>query len=351
MYGIKPVRIDEALQRSLSLAYTSLASVLLSLRSATNYLAAIRGGEAPHVPWRDSPLTKWLQPGLSRATRIVIIGTVAPGVDAAAETLATLHYVSRFRSPSGSTGVLVRPSWQTPSQPTRADSAHNDSRSTSPATRPPLCPVRPVTSFPKWTQGTTNASHKGVHETYRPRSPAAVRAARMEPPCTNELDYHQLTTSPVRPGAHASRDKLLSSAQGLTHAYTDCGHVESAGLLQPHPPLGQSFQRSGGAKCSAGLLEDMWAPPHQDEARAWQEAAEEEECRRQQQDEQQLIYREVLAAIRKSGGNLREEALLEKLMHDLAASEARVWHCPWFACFDVRACVVLVSLVQSCMNA
>lgn len=340
MHGLRSGRIDSALQRSLSLAYTSLASVLLSLRSSASYHAAIRGADAPHVPWRDSPLTKWLQPALSRAVRIVIIGTVAPGVDAAAETLATLHYVSRFRTPSGSAGVLVKPSWQTPSRPRRAVSVHTGSRSNSPALKPPPYPPRPVTSFPGWPQArgeATIASHPTAHEVYEPRSPNAVASGQCEP------DYGQLTTSPVIPGAHAFQNS--QHVRGTAHASAECGRVESAGLSQPQlirrnggarcaarlqedawASLGRSGQCAGGTNCATGPPEDTWAPQHEDAARSWQEAAEEEQQRQQRRDEQQLIYREVLAAIRRSGGNLREEALLEQLMHDIAAAEERVRH-------------------------
>jgi len=50
-------KLEETTQRHLSLSYTSLAGVLLALRSS-----ALQPGckpfEQPHVPWRDAPLTQ-----------------------------------------------------------------------------------------------------------------------------------------------------------------------------------------------------------------------------------------------------------------------------------------------------
>jgi hypothetical protein len=69
---------DPGLTRSLSLAYASLTSVLKALtrpRAGSTTTSA----PASHIPWRDSPLTRWLQHPLSNAAELLVVGTVAPG--------------------------------------------------------------------------------------------------------------------------------------------------------------------------------------------------------------------------------------------------------------------------------
>jgi Kinesin motor domain len=105
VYGVRQGRLDEQLQRHLARTYTSLASVLLALKTA---------GSTQHVPFRDSQLTQWLRPSLQAASSLLLVATISPGTDAAAETLATLNYVSRFRTAAAGSGVLVRPSWASP---------------------------------------------------------------------------------------------------------------------------------------------------------------------------------------------------------------------------------------------
>ncbi|MEW5297934.1 MAG: hypothetical protein WDW36_001110 [Sanguina aurantia] len=75
--------------RSLSLAFTTLSAVINNLR----------GGATTHTPWRDSPLTRWLKPCLTAAGCIAVLATVGPGAESAPNTLSTLSYVSRFRTP------------------------------------------------------------------------------------------------------------------------------------------------------------------------------------------------------------------------------------------------------------
>ncbi|GFR41506.1 hypothetical protein Agub_g2200 [Astrephomene gubernaculifera] len=112
-----PAAVDGGLARSLSLAYASLTAVITALRAGTSSgLGSARNQESPargrtHVPWRDSPLTRWLKGCLDMAGSILVIATVAPGSEAAADTLATLSYVNRLRSGPRSDGLLVTATW------------------------------------------------------------------------------------------------------------------------------------------------------------------------------------------------------------------------------------------------
>lgn len=51
-----------------------------------------------HIPWREAPLTRWLQRALGGAAYVLLLATVAPGPDAAADTLSVLNWASKFRS-------------------------------------------------------------------------------------------------------------------------------------------------------------------------------------------------------------------------------------------------------------
>eukprot|EP00775_Hariotina_reticulata_P006387 gene6387-6619_t len=108
-----------AASRSLAVAYNSLGKVLSALRHSAPAAAATAGG-APagsqlhaRVPWRDSPLTRWLQEHLDKATAITLLGTVSLLPESAADTLATVSWLSRFSSASraGDGGVLVNFAW------------------------------------------------------------------------------------------------------------------------------------------------------------------------------------------------------------------------------------------------
>lgn len=162
-----PSGADGGVTRSLSLAYTALSGVIAALRAGGGRGG---GGESPpprqsHVPWRDSPLTRWLKGCLGSAGSILVIAHVAPGPEvrtglgwagsgsrhvrpqhtganeilglcwaqrqhfhhhnaillhawvtfaftqAAADTLATLSYVNRLRSGPKSDGLVVTATW------------------------------------------------------------------------------------------------------------------------------------------------------------------------------------------------------------------------------------------------
>jgi kinesin family protein 4/21/27 len=88
---------DNANARSMAMAYNSLAKVLAALRhsapaaaggaaaaaSAASALAnnGLAAGQQQHVPWRDSPLTRWLQERLHAATAITMLGTVSASTE------------------------------------------------------------------------------------------------------------------------------------------------------------------------------------------------------------------------------------------------------------------------------
>eukprot|EP00798_Chlamydomonas_sp_ICE-L_P007937 gene7937-1151_t len=106
---------DPALSRSLSLAFGSLTSVMAALVKVQGEGVTVEEGP-PHVPWRDSLLTRWLQDVLSSMERMLVMACVAPGPEAASDTLATLGYSSRFRCPAvvdgvSSRGVSVAATW------------------------------------------------------------------------------------------------------------------------------------------------------------------------------------------------------------------------------------------------
>jgi kinesin family protein 4/21/27 len=93
--GIGRSSNDNANARSMAMAYNSLAKVLAALRhsapaggaaaapSTASALAngGLAAGQQQHVPWRDSPLTRWLQERLHAATAITMLGTVSASTE------------------------------------------------------------------------------------------------------------------------------------------------------------------------------------------------------------------------------------------------------------------------------
>ena len=122
-----------AASRSLAIAYSSLGKVLSALRHSAPAAAAAAAAPgnaaagsqlnaasgAARVPWRDSPLTRWLQEHLNKASAISLLGTVSQLPESAADTLATLSWLSRFSSASksGDGGVLVNFAWDALADP------------------------------------------------------------------------------------------------------------------------------------------------------------------------------------------------------------------------------------------
>ncbi|GIL61182.1 hypothetical protein Vafri_15579, partial [Volvox africanus] len=126
-----PTAADSGLTRSLSLAYASLTAVITALRGGSSNGGVSGPGGArvtdspsrghTHVPWRDSPLTRWLKGCLDGSGSILAIATVAPGPEAAADTLATLSYVNRLRSGPKSDGLIVTATWDSADGAVAAD--------------------------------------------------------------------------------------------------------------------------------------------------------------------------------------------------------------------------------------
>jgi hypothetical protein len=105
--------------RHLATSYANMQHVLSALRqgmSADARMAAPAAAEAASrslpVKWRDSSLTRWLQPRLQQAVHVVVFAALLASPEAAADTLSTLSYVSRMRSASASEGVVVSATWE-----------------------------------------------------------------------------------------------------------------------------------------------------------------------------------------------------------------------------------------------
>ncbi|GAA5961230.1 hypothetical protein JCM3765_002879 [Sporobolomyces pararoseus] len=64
---------------------------------------------AHHVPYRDSKLTRLLQPALSGNSRVAVICTISPDIEQATETLSTLKFAKRVKMvvTKAERGVLV----------------------------------------------------------------------------------------------------------------------------------------------------------------------------------------------------------------------------------------------------
>jgi hypothetical protein len=60
-----------------------------------------------HVPYRDSKLTRILQPALAGCGRTAIIAAVTPASSHVQETYSTLNFVSTVRERGGGCGSLV----------------------------------------------------------------------------------------------------------------------------------------------------------------------------------------------------------------------------------------------------
>lgn len=83
---------ESAGARGLAVAYSTLSKVLSALRNTSAGASCGMGPAAAavaqqqqqmlqHVPWRDSPLTRWLQEQLHGANAILLLGTVSPEIE------------------------------------------------------------------------------------------------------------------------------------------------------------------------------------------------------------------------------------------------------------------------------
>ena len=73
-----------------------LTSINQSLSALANVVSALKDGR-PHVPYRDSKLTRLLQASLGGTARTALIACCAPGGDATGETKSTLEFAARAR--------------------------------------------------------------------------------------------------------------------------------------------------------------------------------------------------------------------------------------------------------------
>jgi kinesin family protein 18/19 len=72
---------------------------LLALANCINALSGnIKGNKKPHVPYRDSKLTRLLKESLCGNCRTVMICNISPAVTAYEDTLNTLKYADRAKS-------------------------------------------------------------------------------------------------------------------------------------------------------------------------------------------------------------------------------------------------------------
>ncbi|KAJ9506705.1 hypothetical protein QJQ45_030462, partial [Haematococcus lacustris] len=208
---------DPSMTRALSLAYSSLTAVCKALRPAATAggaSGAARLGRADgpatpssaRVPWRDSPLTRWLQDTLSGAKEMLLLATVAPGAEAAPDTLATLSFASKLRSSSRSDGLVVSASWEASTVPS-ALLAQQD-RSASPGARarqrpssplpapaPPATPTNATFSFPPSAPASS---------AYTTRDPATASTAQPPPARLaqeSRAHFHAPSTTSASPTA------------------------------------------------------------------------------------------------------------------------------------------------------
>ncbi|GAA6059859.1 hypothetical protein JCM10212_007064 [Sporobolomyces blumeae] len=81
---------------------------LLTLGTVIGKLTEPHGSNA-HIPYRDSKLTRLLQPALSGNSRVAVVCTVSPDVEQATETLSTLKFAKRAKMvvTKAERGVLV----------------------------------------------------------------------------------------------------------------------------------------------------------------------------------------------------------------------------------------------------
>jgi kinesin family protein 3/17 len=80
------VRLDEA------------KNINLSLSALGNVIKALVDGNAQHIPYRDSKLTRLLQDSLGGNTKTVMVAALSPADYNYEETLSTLRYADRAKS-------------------------------------------------------------------------------------------------------------------------------------------------------------------------------------------------------------------------------------------------------------
>lgn len=77
---------------------SELASINKSLSALTNCVMALTQKQRPHVPFRDSVLTRLLQPCLQGSGRTAFIVTISPSKGSLEESFATLRFAERLKA-------------------------------------------------------------------------------------------------------------------------------------------------------------------------------------------------------------------------------------------------------------
>ncbi|GAA5980414.1 hypothetical protein JCM5350_001490 [Sporobolomyces pararoseus] len=82
---------------------------LLTLGTVIGKLTEPHHSSTSHVPYRDSKLTRLLQPALSGNSRVAVVCTISPDVEQATETLSTLKFAKRVKMvvTKAERGILV----------------------------------------------------------------------------------------------------------------------------------------------------------------------------------------------------------------------------------------------------
>lgn len=73
---------DPAAARYLAMSYNALSNVISAMKQAGPNILPQQlnsSNSLQHVPWRDSPLTRWLQSRLQPAHEVLVVGTVLSG--------------------------------------------------------------------------------------------------------------------------------------------------------------------------------------------------------------------------------------------------------------------------------
>jgi hypothetical protein len=75
-----------------------LTAINQSLSSLGNVISALASKHRPHIPYRDSKLTRILQDSLGGNTRTILLSCVTPSMVHASETISTLQFTDRAKN-------------------------------------------------------------------------------------------------------------------------------------------------------------------------------------------------------------------------------------------------------------
>lgn len=352
-FGTAARKPDEALQRQLARSYAALASVLLALRSetpaATPTTPQRPPADHPHVPWRDSPLTKWLRPVLTSIHNLIIIATVDPSADAAQDTLATLTYVSRFRTPGPGVSVTAplpgQVEWEPPSRPGStqppagrrgvAAPGARQPRSASATPRMSTPPPDPAGGRPGHFGPCHTSQSRWPHPDLTPRSQPLAHPSGPRSACRADQP-HVRGTAPVRhtfpdvsmcgavSGIRASRQPGAAAAMAFPGGRQGLGEPRSPGAdsggspVRKVPCASLAYAHAGADVYDQDCSMLQGSPPQQ---RGYAG------CAGRQGSALDGRGMELLAMLRRRGVGLREEALLEQLLQDFSQARDEVGSC------------------------